>query len=709
MLTPTLTPTLSLARCPAISLDLETTGLNVRTDRIVQIGAVNLKASSEPIIDSLINPGRPIPAQATEIHGITSEAITGAPSFAAAFPDLALDLKGHVLVGFNTGFDLAFIESECARADLQWQWEAALCIRELSQFLLSGDARRAANDLESLAHFFGIAPHGRHSAIGDARLTAQIFTALLPLLQEKGIVTLADAYFQLSGRQQWRRDIVQAGWVDILRHFEARDTLNAIQNVDTYPFRHRLTELMNPEPVILPATATALEAAAHMQEKHIDCVFVGTRETPLGIVSERDIVRTMANPLNKTQTARRIELGDIMSAPVIAADKDDYLYVALGRITRHDIRHLAITDQNGHLVGWLSARELIRHRTSAALVLGDHIQSAKQRDDLTGALSLLPGVAERLNAEGLATTDIMAIISSEIKLLLARSADFAERDMIANGHGPAPRPHAVLILGSAARGESLLAADQDHAIIYADQTVDRDEIDRNWFLMYGKNISDILAEAGLPYCTGGVMSHNPAWCMSLSDWSARLSTSVKQARPEDTLAMDIFFDFQYVAGRLDLAQSLKLVSLSEPMRRPAFLKNFARNVGGGDTHLDFLGRLKFINGRFDAKRAITLPITETLRVLALSRGLSERRSTERADALIARQDIPNAVLRMSEDLVSTQGRILRQQLKDLATGRNANSSLASDDLSTKDKKDLARIVRDTTYLPELLQDTLFAE
>ena len=98
-----------------------------------------------------------------------------------------------------------------------------------------------------------------------------------------------------------------------------------------------------------------------------------------------------------------------------------------------------------------------------------------------------------------------------------------------------------------------------------------------------------------------------------------------------------------------------------------------------------------------------------MRVLALSRGLSERRSTERADALIARQDIPNAVLRMSEDLVSTQGRILRQQLKDLATGRNANSSLASDDLSTKDKKDLARIVRDTPYLPELLQDTLFAE
>lgn len=240
-----LTPTLSLARCPAIALDLETTGLNVRTDRIVQIGAVNLKAPSEPIIDGLINPGHPIPAQATEIHGITSEDVAGAPSFATAFPDLALDLKGHVLIGFNTGFALAFIESECARADLKWQWEAALCIRELGQIALGGDARRTTNDLENLAHFFGIAPHGRHSAIGDARLTAQIFTDLLPLLQAKGIVTLADAYFQLSGRQQWRRDIVRAGWVDILRHFEARETLNAVRNVDTYPFRHRLTELIN--------------------------------------------------------------------------------------------------------------------------------------------------------------------------------------------------------------------------------------------------------------------------------------------------------------------------------------------------------------------------------------------------------------------------------------------------------------------------------
>lgn len=255
----------------------------------------------------------------------------------------------------------------------------------------------------------------------------------------------------------------------------------------------------------------------------------------------------------------------------------------------------------------------------------------------------------------------------------------------------------------------MLAADQDHAIIYADQTGDHDEIDRNWFLMFGKHIADILAEAGLPYCTGGVMSQIPAWCMSLSDWTTRLSIWVKQAHPEDTLAMDIFFDFQYVAGSVDLAQNLKRLSLSEQMRRPAFLKKLARNISRGDAHLDFLGRLKFINGRFDAKRAITLPITQTFRVLALSRGLAARRSTQRAAALIDQQNIPNAVLRISEDLVSTPGRILHQQLKDLAADKNANSTLASEDLSTKDKKDLAHIIRDTTYLPELLQDTLFAE
>jgi signal-transduction protein with cAMP-binding, CBS, and nucleotidyltransferase domain/DNA polymerase III epsilon subunit-like protein len=703
-----LTATLSLARCPAIALDLETTGLNVRADRIVQIGAVHREAPFETIIDCLINPRIAIPASATEIHGITAEDVAGASSFATKFPVLAQDLTGHVLIGFNTGFDLAFIEAECARAGLTWRWEGALCVRELSQIALGAEAGRAAHDLESLAHFFGIAPHGRHSAVGDARLTAQIFTALLPLLQEKGIVTLADAYFQLSGRHQWRRDIVQAGWVDILKHFETRDTLDAVRDVDTYPFRHRLTELMNQEPIILPATATALEAATRMQENHIDCVFVGTREVPLGIVSERDIVRTMAIPLDKTRTARQLELGDIMSAPLIAADKDDYLYIALGRITRHDIRHLAVTDQSGCLVGWLSARELLRHRTSAALVLGDHIQSAQQRGDLVGALSLLPGVVARLSAEGLAITDITAIISSEISLLLSRSADFAEQEMIANGHGPAPRAHAVLILGSAARRESLLAADQDHAIVYADHT-DRDEIDRNWFLMYGKHISDILAEAGLPYCAGGVMSQNPAWCMSLSDWTARLYHWVKQAHPEDTLAMDIFFDFQYAAGCLDLAQSLKRVSLSAPMRRPDFLKNLARNVGRRGANIDLFGRLKFVNGQFEAKRAITLPITEALRVLALSHGLSEVRSTERAEALIARQNIPNSVLQISEDLVSTQDLILRQQLKDLAAGRNANSALASADLSTQDKKNLVRIIRDTAYLSELLQDTLFAE
>jgi len=113
-----------LAALPAVVLDLETTGLDVTRERVVQVGAVTMagaKILEEPRLDQLTNPGMPIPPSATRIHGISDRDVAGAPDFAAVAPALQEIMSGRVVIGHNTAFDLAILRHEAARAGIPWQ------------------------------------------------------------------------------------------------------------------------------------------------------------------------------------------------------------------------------------------------------------------------------------------------------------------------------------------------------------------------------------------------------------------------------------------------------------------------------------------------------------------------------------------------------------------------------------------------------------
>ena len=86
------------------------------------------------------------------------------------------------------------------------------------------------------------------------------------------------------------------------------------------------------------------------------------------------------------------------------------------------------------------------------------------------------------------------------------------------GHGEPPCRYAVAVLGSAGRGESLLAMDQDNALVFDDGEPAGAE-DR-WFETFGGHVADILHEAGVPYCKGGVMAKNAQWRGSVATWRA---------------------------------------------------------------------------------------------------------------------------------------------------------------------------------------------
>ncbi len=201
-----------LADMAALVLDCETTGLDVAQDRVVSIGAVRLhgpRIYRSTTFDRLVNPGLPIPPRSTAVHGITDAMVAEAESFAPVFAALEPLQRDTVMIGHNIPFDIAMLERECRRAAVDWVRPLFLDTLLLAA-LLEPSLQRL--DLEDLAGQFGVEIRGRHTALGDSLVTAEVYRALLPRLQARGVTTLAAARDFSERAQGLIKRQKQMGW-----------------------------------------------------------------------------------------------------------------------------------------------------------------------------------------------------------------------------------------------------------------------------------------------------------------------------------------------------------------------------------------------------------------------------------------------------------------------------------------------------------------
>lgn len=173
--------------------DTETTGLNPSGgDEIIQIGAariVNNKLLRQESFEQLVDPGRLIPAASIPIHGITQDMVRGKPRIGEVLPAFHLFAQDTVLVAHNASFDLRFLQLQEASTGIAFHHPV------LDTLLLSAvvHPNQESHRLEAIAERFNITVLGRHTALGDAIVTAEVLLRLIPLLQEMGITTMRQA------------------------------------------------------------------------------------------------------------------------------------------------------------------------------------------------------------------------------------------------------------------------------------------------------------------------------------------------------------------------------------------------------------------------------------------------------------------------------------------------------------------------------------
>ena len=171
-------PTLLPLERPIVIFDLETTGLAIGEDKMVEIAYRKIMPNGEVIaVAKRINPGMPIPEESMAIHGITDADVADAPSFAQLCYELWSVFDGADVGGFNiTGFDLPFLKAEFARVGKNFDYsnKRVLDAKVLYHKMAARDMVSARNLSAAYKLYCGKEHTSAHTGAGDVEVTVEI-------------------------------------------------------------------------------------------------------------------------------------------------------------------------------------------------------------------------------------------------------------------------------------------------------------------------------------------------------------------------------------------------------------------------------------------------------------------------------------------------------------------------------------------------------
>jgi CBS domain-containing protein len=302
-------------------------------------------------------------------------------------------------------------------------------------------------------------------------------------------------------------------------------------------------------------------------------------------------------------------------------------------------------------------------------------------------------MAKSLMEEEVDPRTISLVVSSEICAMTRRAAELAEQQMGAAGLGPPPVPFAVLVLGSAGRGESQLAADQDNAIVYAEG--DEGGPADQYFEQLAARMNETLDAAGVPLCKGGVMARNRAWRKSVADWRATVDKWIVGQRPAHLLNVDIFFDAVPVHGAAELAQAIWEHAYARAHAAIDFQNLLIETTRERGSAFTLLGRFRLdATRRIDLKKHGLMPVFTAARVLSIRHDVRARSTEERLNGVAAKGGASPALVQSIVDAQRTiLAAVLSQQLVDTEAGVPLSVRVAPERFSKRTRARLKAAVK----------------
>ncbi|GAB3026098.1 histidine kinase [Nocardioides flavus (ex Wang et al. 2016)] len=441
-------------------------------------------------------------------------------------------------------------------------------------------------------------------------------------------------------------------------------------------------ELVARAPVSIRADASVLEAARLMTAERISSVLVTDGAGLVGILTDRDLrTRVLAaahDPASPVST--------VMTPDPTTTTSDTPALEALLELVRRNIHHLPVVE-DGQPVGMVTATDLLRlQQANPVFLVGD---LAKAHDVATVAelATRLPGVVVGLVRQGTSAHDAGRVVTSVGDAIEQRVIALAEARL-----GAPPVPYAWVTLGSRARFEQALGADQDHALVLHDDY--RPEVHATWFGELAELVTSSLETVGYPRCRGGKMASNPQWRQPLATWRDNVGRWTRTPTPDAVLEASVFFDLRHQHGDPGLTAELVAVQRRSAQGSPIFLAHLAAAAASHHTPLGFfrglvVERTGEHRDALDVKRGGINTIVEIARLHALACGSGATSTVARLeDAVEAGRISPvlGADLRDAWEFLAHLR--LRHQVEQVRAGSPADSWVDPSALSHFEKRHL---------------------
>lgn len=411
----------------------------------------------------------------------------------------------------------------------------------------------------------------------------------------------------------------------------------ALTQMDAYPFKKRLSEIMTTPVQTCTPEESIREVARRMIQYDIGAMIVSEADRPVaGIITKHDLVEKVLarDGLNCDQ----VSAAEVMTPHPHRMAPDAYMYEATAFMLRHKIEHMPVID-GGEVVGMVTLRNLMRFRSQKSMLLVGSVREAQTVEELVAARAGMVEVAKALMGEARSHFETMEILSYIHHCIMQRAFDLVLAQMKEEGATPPDIKFCLIIMGSGGRKEMLLGPDQDNGIIYEDfPDALQPEVDA-FFVPLCERLVDTFERIGYPRCNGKVMADNPMWRGRLSDWKERISGWIDVPEPKRVMYSTIFLDFMPLVGDPTLCQDLREILHRAIRRKPIFLYYLLENELNNKVPVGLLGR--FVTeksgphkGELSLKQAGSVFIVDCVRMFLLERGLDATTTVERLDALV---------------------------------------------------------------------------
>ena len=432
-------------------------------------------------------------------------------------------------------------------------------------------------------------------------------------------------------------------------------------------FDTSLASLISRRPVTVGPDKTVRDAAQAMSEGDSDALVVVQGGTPVGVITEGDLVeKVVAAGLGGDTPVMTL-----VERPPVALGGNERLFDAVRTMMQHRIRRVIVVDQSSsttedsseekpHVLGLLSSEDISHYRGLDPVATVELIERAETIEALGTIRSESNRRMLRLYQQGVQSEDLLGVIAELDDQVKRRLLHLVEADL--------RREHsdqlyegawAWLAFGTPGRRESTLYARQDNGLVYADPGADADRA-AQWFEMLASRACDALETCGFGSTESGLLARAEPFRQPLDRWQAAYQHWAEGTDAQATQRAAVAFDLRPLYGDSDLVMEL-VDTIKGYTPNPRLLRVLIRRATDVSIPISFFNRFELDRsegGRegFDLRERGLRPVADMARALALDIGYLK--STNTFDRLRA--------VAASDHASATQARHLLAAYKTLA-------------------------------------------